>query len=327
MADYFSVLQGAVGELDINTAAARRDIYDRARTALLGRLRSVEPQLPEPVIESELGSLNEAIERVETEHLASRGRFSRAASMAPGAGPGAIHTAPPDPMAEPRPEPPPRAAPRMDEPAPAEEENDEAARVLLAAGERPRRRILAPLLAAVAGLVLAIVVVLGALIYWPRHNRDAQAHASNAQSNASYVYLRQPVYFRTTHPPGTILIDKAQRFAYVVLPNVVALRYGIGVGPECITAQGLYRILRKEEWPGRASDSGFGKIRNFFAGDKEENPLGARALDLQDYRLHGTNAPSGIGGLMSIGCIALTNDSITEFYDKAPLGTRVVFLE
>src|SRR5262245_15999795 len=94
MADYFSVIQGAVGELEINTAAARRDVYDRARKALVDRLQSVEPKLPEPVVESELESLNEAIKRVETDHIASRGRFSRAASMAPGAGLGVIHTAP-----------------------------------------------------------------------------------------------------------------------------------------------------------------------------------------------------------------------------------------
>ena len=183
------------------------------------------------------------------------------------------------------------------------------ATVLQAADERPRRKILAPLLAAVAGLVLAIVVTLGALIYWPRHNRDAQAgaqgRAQTSQASISYVYLRQPVYYRTTHPPGTILVDKAQRFAYVVLPNVVALRYGIGVGPECATAQGLYRISRKEEWPGRAGDSGLGKIRNLFAGNRDDNPLGARALYLQEYRLHGTNAPSSIGNTMPIGCVAL----------------------
>jgi lipoprotein-anchoring transpeptidase ErfK/SrfK len=328
MADYFSVIQGAVGELDINTAAARRDIYERARSALLGRLRSVEPALPEPVVEAELESLNKAIERAEAEHLASRGRFSRerysGLDTGLGVGLGAAPGAEPAPIRAPPPEP---------TPGPALEARSERRDSLATPAERPRRKILAPLLAAVVGLVLAIVVTLGALIYWPRQNRDAQANAQAsaraqaAQANVNYVYLRQPVYYRTTHPPGTILVDKAQRFAYVVLPNVVALRYGIGVGPECTTAQGLHRISRKEEWPGRAGDSGFGKIRNLFAGNREDNPLGARALYLQDYRLHGTNAPSNIGNTMPVGCVALINDSIIEFYDKAPLETRVVFLE
>jgi lipoprotein-anchoring transpeptidase ErfK/SrfK len=323
MADYFSVIQGAVGELDINTAAARQDIYDRAREALLGRLRSVEPKLPEPVVEAELESLNKAIERVEAEHLASRGRFSRerysgldtgrgvGLGAAPGAEPAPIRAPPPEPTIGPPPE-------------PRSERRDS----LATPAERPRRKILAPLFAAVVGLVLAIVVTLGTLIWWPRQHREVRASTQASQAgSASYVYMRQPVYYRTTHPPGTILVDKAQRFAYVVLPNVVALRYGIGVGPECTTAQGLHRITRKEEWPGRAADSGLGKIRNLFAGNREDNPLGARALYLQEYRLHGTNAPANIGNTMPIGCVALVNDSIIEFYDKAPLETRVVFLE
>jgi lipoprotein-anchoring transpeptidase ErfK/SrfK len=322
MADYFSVIQGAVGELDINTAAARRDIYDRARTALLGRLRAVEPKLPEPVVEAELESLNKAIERVETEHLASRGRFSRerytGLETGRGVGLGAAPGAEPAPIRAPPPEP---------APGPPPEARGERRDSLAPPAERPRRKILAPLLAAVVGLVLAIVVTLGALIYWPRQNREVRASAPASQASASYVYMRQPVYYRTTHPPGTILVDKAQRFAYVVLPNVVALRYGIGVGPECAAAQGLHRITRKEEWPGRASDSGFGKIRNLFAGNRDDNPLGARALYLQEYRLHGTNAPASIGNTMPVGCVALINDSIIEFYDKAPLETRVVFLE
>ena len=322
MADYFSVIQGAVGELDINTAAARRGIYERARTALLGRLRSVEPKLPKPVIESELEQLNQAIERVETEHVASRGRFSRerysGLETGRGVGLGAAPGASPPPIPAPPPE------PTVGPPQDTGERRDSLATPV----ERPRRKILAPLVAAVVGLVLAIVVTLGALIYWPRQNREARATAQTSQAgSAGYVYMRQPVYYRTTHPPGTILVDKAQRFAYVVLPNVVALRYGIGVGPECATAQGLYRISKKEEWPGRASDSGFGKIRNLFAGAREDNPLGARAIYFQEYRMHGTNAPSGIGNVMPVGCVALLNDSIIEFYDKAPLETRVVFLE
>ena len=65
MADYFSVIHGAVQNLDPNTVGARRETYERARKALLGRLRSAEPVLPIAVIDAELATLNEAIERVE----------------------------------------------------------------------------------------------------------------------------------------------------------------------------------------------------------------------------------------------------------------------
>jgi lipoprotein-anchoring transpeptidase ErfK/SrfK len=267
MADYFSVIHGAVQNLDPNTVGSRRATYERARKAMLGRLRSVEPRLPDAVIDAELASLNEAIERVEDLYRGS----------APSA-------------------------------------------------ERSRRRIVAPLLAAVAGLVLAIVVTLGVLIAWPKMSREARREPS--QASVGYVYLRQPVFYRTTHPAGSIVVDKAQRFLYVVLPNVVALRYGIGVGPECSTAAGLYRISRKEEWPGRGSDSGFGMIRNLFAGNRDDNPLGARALYFSnEYRLHGTNAPVNIGNALPLGCIALLNDAIIEFYDKAPVETRVVVMD
>ena len=88
-------------------------------------------------------------------------------------------------------------------------------------------------------------------------------------------------------------------------------------------------IASRARRSGRAApaNSGLGKIRNLFAGNREDNPLGARALYLQEYRLHGTNTPSSIGNTMPVGCVALLNDSIIEFYDKAPLETRVVFLE
>ena len=74
--------------------------------------------------------------------------------------------------------------------------------------------------------------------------------AEQPAANASYIYLRQPVYYRTNHPVGTIVVDKTQGFLYVVRPSLSALRYGIGVGPECTASAGLYQIVRKEEWPG-----------------------------------------------------------------------------
>ena len=41
------------------------------------------------------------------------------------------------------------------------------------------------------------------------------------------LYQRQPVFYRTSEPPGTIIIDTPRRFLYLVQPNNTALRYGV----------------------------------------------------------------------------------------------------
>jgi lipoprotein-anchoring transpeptidase ErfK/SrfK len=43
-------------------------------------------------------------------------------------------------------------------------------------------------------------------------------------------WQKQVVYYRTTEPPGTIIISTAERHLYLIQPGGRALRYGIGVG-------------------------------------------------------------------------------------------------
>src|SRR4051812_12289385 len=308
MADYYSVMLGAVGKLDPNTVDARRDTYHRARRAMLDRLQGVEPRLPNAVIDAELEGFEQAIERVEAQY-----------------GGGAAETAPRR-FSERRTPPPRSLEPQAAEPRIAEPRTPG----LQMPGQQilgPRRSIVGWVMTglAIAGVVIA--VGLAALMFGPRIKRAPQAAQTASPPAVSYVYLRQPVYFRTTEPVGTILIDKSQRFIYVVMPNVVALRYGMGIGPECTTAAGLYRVARKEEWPG-SSNSPIGQLRGLFGGETADNPLGPRALYFgTEYRLHGTNAPLSIGGTLPAGCFALLNEAITEFYDKAPAETRVVVMD
>src|SRR5262249_30268274 len=68
-------------------------------------------------------------------------------------------------------------------------------------------------------------------------------------ADVPYVLRRQPVFYRTTHPVGTIIIDKPQHFLYLIQPKSVALRYGIAVGSQCTDLAGLRRISSKAEWP------------------------------------------------------------------------------
>ena len=67
MADYYPLIARAVSGLEKNTGENRRVLYERARTALVNQLRSVEPALEESDITRERLSLEESIRRVETE--------------------------------------------------------------------------------------------------------------------------------------------------------------------------------------------------------------------------------------------------------------------
>src|SRR5512146_2026371 len=67
MADYYPLIGRAVNGLDKNTGENRRALYERARTALVNQLRSVEPALDESDITRERLALEDAIRKVEAD--------------------------------------------------------------------------------------------------------------------------------------------------------------------------------------------------------------------------------------------------------------------
>ncbi|MGA9322493.1 MAG: L,D-transpeptidase [Xanthobacteraceae bacterium] len=144
-------------------------------------------------------------------------------------------------------------------------------------------------------------------------------------------FHRQLVDYVTTEPAGTIIIDTAHTYLYLVLGPGKALRYGVGVGREGFTWAGTERVSHRSEWPDWHPPKEMIErqpyLPRFMAGG-EGNPLGARALYLGNtvYRIHGTNQPSTIGHFVSSGCIRLTNEDITDLYSRVNIGTRVVVL-
>jgi lipoprotein-anchoring transpeptidase ErfK/SrfK len=142
-------------------------------------------------------------------------------------------------------------------------------------------------------------------------------------------YRRQPVYYRTTEPPGTLIVDTSDRYLYLVQPNNTALRYGIGVGRDGFTWTGILRITRKAEWPDWVPPKEMIErqpyLPRFMAGGPG-NPMGARAMYLGGtvYRIHGTNAPETIGHAVSSGCFRLVNDDVADLYQRVGVGTKVV---
>ena len=140
---------------------------------------------------------------------------------------------------------------------------------------------------------------------------------------------RTSIFYRTEYPPGTIIVNTADRFLYLIMGNNVALRYGIGVGRVGFQWGGIHKITRKAEWPDwRPPPEMIARqpyLPRFMAGGPG-NPLGARALYIgeTEYRIHGTNAPETIGQAVSSGCFRLVNDDIIDLYPRVPVGTTVV---
>src|SRR6202020_723326 len=119
MTDYQPLIARAVEGLGKSTGEARRALYERARSALVTQLRSVEPPLSESEITRERLSLEEAIRKVEADaarkarmEARTEPRFEPRPLKAPSR---------PAPAAMPAPPPPPPAAPSQPPAPPAAE--------------------------------------------------------------------------------------------------------------------------------------------------------------------------------------------------------------
>ncbi|MEI9804185.1 MAG: L,D-transpeptidase [Pseudolabrys sp.] len=144
-------------------------------------------------------------------------------------------------------------------------------------------------------------------------------------------FQRQVVNYSSNEAPGTIVIDTPNTYLYYVLGGGKAMRYGIGVGREGFTWAGVKQIARKAEWPDWYPPAEMIKRQPYLPRmtmGGPGNPLGARAMYLgtSEYRIHGTNDPTTIGKNVSSGCIRLTNEDVTDLYNRVAVGAKVVVL-
>jgi len=148
----------------------------------------------------------------------------------------------------------------------------------------------------------------------------------NSDPDMAYVFRRQPTFYRTLQPVGTLIVDKPQHYLYLIEPNNVALRYGIAVGRECADLVGLRHVASMAEWPSWQPPPDLLKRIPAMMPGGPGNPLGARLLALDDgaSRINGTNAPKTIGNAVSFGCIRLVNDDIVDLYNRVKVSTPVV---
>ncbi len=143
-------------------------------------------------------------------------------------------------------------------------------------------------------------------------------------------FSRTTVSYASKYPPGTIVINTAERRLYLVQDSGSALRYGIGVGKVGFQWKGTHKITAKKEFPGwtpppemRARQKG---LPAHMKGGDPDNPLGTHAMYLGStlYRIHGSSDPDSVGEAESSGCFRLRNVDVADLYKRVPVGTTVV---
>ena len=170
------------------------------------------------------------------------------------------------------------------------------------------------------------------------------ACATRPAAQQSYGPTQRLVSYVTHERPGTIVVDPANHFLYLVQKGGEAMQYGVGVGKEGYGWSGMASVHNKQEWPDWYPTPEIlerkPEIRPYMVQLQSgygmqggpQNPLGARALYLWQgkvdtlYRIHGTNEPDTIGHDVSAGCIRMINADVIDLYDRTPVGTKVVVL-
>lgn len=125
MADFYPILARAVAGLPDKSPEARRAVYDRARSALLAQLRSLDPPLGEAEIMRERLSLDESVAKVEADYGGGQARPGDETAAVLGASDERLREPPPRDIVErPRPQAPAAAGPVEAEPSTAPEPAD-----------------------------------------------------------------------------------------------------------------------------------------------------------------------------------------------------------
>ncbi|MEI8154801.1 MAG: L,D-transpeptidase [Hyphomicrobiales bacterium] len=139
------------------------------------------------------------------------------------------------------------------------------------------------------------------------------------------------VPYRSGAAPGTIVVSTNERRLYLVLGDGRAMAYPVGVGRAGRQWAGKAYIDGKHVRPAWAPPPDIARERPDMArvipGGSPAYPMGVAALTLSgggQYAIHGTNAPSSIGGFVSYGCIRMYNQDITDLYDRVSVGTPVI---
>lgn len=171
--------------------------------------------------------------------------------------------------------------------------------------------------------------------YAARPEEDYPVPAADI-SNLHPAYWRQEVDNITGEKPGSVVVDTANYFLYLTLPEGRAMRYGVGLGRAGFEWSGKGHIAYKRKWPVWTPPSEMierqPELEMYRHGQPPGllNALGARALYIHQgnrdtlYRVHGTMDVATIGKAVSSGCVRLLFQDIIDLHDRVPNGAPIL---
>ena len=165
----------------------------------------------------------------------------------------------------------------------------------------------------------------------PSDDRDAGTSSARTSPSIRASCARRCAY-NGTETPGTVVIDTANHFLYLVEAEGGAIRYGIGVARPGFAWSGRHAVYGEKEWPDWIPPDEM--LRRQPCTCRTSSPavrtirFGARALYLGSsiYRIHGSNEPWTIGKNVSSGCIRMRNADVIDLYERVKVGTKVVVM-
>lgn len=316
MADYYPLLRKAIDRLDQPSEAARYNVYERARQALVRQLR--EAGVVDAQLDQHLGALDQAVAQIEREVGSKRTEPTRVLRAV---------------RDEPRP------APDLQMPQPALDQGEPQPNVEPAHAKQSAS-VLRRWAVAMAAAVLFVALAAGLSFYYfkpgarpaaadrpadrPPAARPAPVPTAVAskqeEPQPSYILRRQRVFYRTTHPPGTIAVSLSQKFLYLVQPNQVAIRYTIGVGSECDKIAGLFHVTEKVPRPADSVTA-----RAPVAAVLPAQSFNPPALYFDRGRaVHEAADAKAVGQLVRTGCFQSWEQDIADLFDRISVNDRVV---
>jgi len=167
--------------------------------------------------------------------------------------------------------------------------------------------------------------------------RDRESKGKKFKVKADF--LPQVVDFQGGYARGTIVVNTAEKYLYLIEGSGKARRYAIAVGKDGLKFKGTGKIQDKQEWPRwiptkdmqQREPVKYGRYKDGMPGGPD-NPLGARAMYLYQgkkdthIRIHGTNQPWTIGTDSSNGCFRMVNEHVMDLYNRVRMGADVVVL-